>query len=270
MFLYYLKKLIVSPATCIAAAVLFLTMIIGIELDHPAYPAYLFDAAFEIGKGGATFFLPVAAVLPIACLRHTLDKGAAWQLPLLRGTPLRLRSPGTSAQRRCLSPLCRPGSARTRILRRHALQQQQLFLLAAARPRRLSGADRRLRRLRRDVRHLRLRRLRFDGQSVYLRGLRLRLFHHGKHAPYDHRSGDPRAIPVYHYDAQSRYLLCILDRLHDERRRLVPSGGLRPRHRPALRRPLLAAAEKETQKRIERSRPAAVADLSGHIHCLCL
>lgn len=89
MFLYYLKKLIVSPATCIAAAVLFLTMIIGIELDHPAYPAYLFDAAFEIGKGGATFFLPVAAVLPIACLRHTLDKGAAWQLSLLRGTPLR-------------------------------------------------------------------------------------------------------------------------------------------------------------------------------------
>ena len=89
MFLYYLKKLIVSPATYIAAGVLFLTMIIGIEFDHPAYPLYLFDATFAIGEGGATFFLPVAAALPIAYLRHTLHKGAAWQLPLLRGTPLR-------------------------------------------------------------------------------------------------------------------------------------------------------------------------------------
>ena len=89
MFLYYLKKTIVSPATYIAAAVLLLTMIIGIELDHPAYPAYLFDYTFAIGGGGASFFLPIAAVLPIAYLRHTLHKGAAWQLPLLRGTPLR-------------------------------------------------------------------------------------------------------------------------------------------------------------------------------------
>lgn len=89
MFFYYLKKIVVSPATYIAAVVLFVTMIIGIESDHPAYPAYLFDYAFSIGEGGATFFLPVAAALPIAYLRHTLHKGAAWQLPLLRGTPLR-------------------------------------------------------------------------------------------------------------------------------------------------------------------------------------
>lgn len=89
MFLYYLKKIIVSPATYIAAGVLFLTMLIGIEEECPAYPLYLFDVTFAIGDGGATFFLPVAAALPIAYLRHTLHKGAAWQLPLLRGTPLR-------------------------------------------------------------------------------------------------------------------------------------------------------------------------------------
>ena len=82
MFLYYLKKLLVSPATYIAAGILSLTMILGIEKECPAYPVAL-------GNGGAAFFLPVAAALPIAYLRHTLHKGAAWQLPLLRGTPLR-------------------------------------------------------------------------------------------------------------------------------------------------------------------------------------
>ena len=89
MFLYYLKKLIVSPATYIAAGILSLTMILGAEPGSPVYPVYLFDATFAIGGTGATFFLPVAAALPIAYLRHTLHKGAAWQLPLLRGTPLR-------------------------------------------------------------------------------------------------------------------------------------------------------------------------------------
>ena len=89
MFLYYLKKIIVSPATYIAAGILSLTMILGAETGSPVYPAYLFDATFAIGGAGATFFLPVAAALPIAWLRHTLHKGAAWQLPLLRGTPLR-------------------------------------------------------------------------------------------------------------------------------------------------------------------------------------
>ena len=89
MFLYYLKKLLVSPATYIAAGILSLTMILGVPAYSPAEPAYLFDCTFEIGSGGAVFFLPVAAALPIAYLRHTLHKGAAWQLPLLRGTPLR-------------------------------------------------------------------------------------------------------------------------------------------------------------------------------------
>ena len=88
MFLYYLKKLIVSPATSIAAGILSLTMILGTDTGIPD-PAYLFDYTFEIGSSGAAFFLPVAAALPIAWLRHTLHKGAAWQLPLLRGTPLR-------------------------------------------------------------------------------------------------------------------------------------------------------------------------------------
>ena len=88
MFLYYLKKTIISPATYIAAAVLFLSMILSKDVaDGAAYPAYLFDITFEVGS--AAFFLPVAAVLPISFLRHTLHKGAAWQLPLLRGTPLR-------------------------------------------------------------------------------------------------------------------------------------------------------------------------------------
>ena len=89
MFLYYLKKIVVSPATYIAAGILSLTMILGTDTGIPALPAYLFDYTFEIGGSGAAYFLPVAAVLPIAYLRHTLHKGAAWQLPLLRGTPLR-------------------------------------------------------------------------------------------------------------------------------------------------------------------------------------
>lgn len=89
MFLYYLKKLVVSPATYIAAGILSFSMILGAEPGSPVYPAYLFDATFAIGGTGATFFLPVAAALPIAYLRHTLHKGAAWQLPLLRSTPLR-------------------------------------------------------------------------------------------------------------------------------------------------------------------------------------
>ena len=88
MFLYYLKKIVVSPATYIAAGLLFLSMILYDEvIAGPAYPAYLFDITFALGS--ATFFLPVAAALPIAYLRHTLHKGAAWQLPLLRGTPFR-------------------------------------------------------------------------------------------------------------------------------------------------------------------------------------
>ena len=89
MFLYYLKKIIVSPATYIAVGVMGLIMILGAQEDYPAEPAYLFDYTFECGHSGAVFFLPVAAALPIAYLRHTLHKGAAWQLPLLRGTPLR-------------------------------------------------------------------------------------------------------------------------------------------------------------------------------------
>ena len=89
MFFYYLKKIVVSPATYIAAGILSLTMLLGADTGSPVYPAYLFDYTFSIGDGGATFFLPVAAALPIAYLRHTLHKGAAWQLPLLRGTPLR-------------------------------------------------------------------------------------------------------------------------------------------------------------------------------------
>ena len=89
MILYYFKKLIVSPATYIAAGILSLTMILGAETGSPVYPAYLFDATFAIGGTGATFFLPLAAAMPIAYLRHTLHKGAAWQLPLLRSTPLR-------------------------------------------------------------------------------------------------------------------------------------------------------------------------------------
>ena len=88
MFLYYLKKLIVSLATYVAAGVLFLSMILSDEVTGgPVYPAYLFDITFELGP--ATFFLPVAAVLPISQLRHMMHKGGAWQLPLLRASPLR-------------------------------------------------------------------------------------------------------------------------------------------------------------------------------------
>lgn len=88
MFLYYLKKLIVSPATYIAAGVLFLSMLLSGELfGAPVCPAYLFDMTFAVGP--AAYFLPIVAALPIAYLRHSLHKGAAWQLPLLRGTPLR-------------------------------------------------------------------------------------------------------------------------------------------------------------------------------------
>ena len=89
MFLYYLKKIVVSPATYIAIGVLSLIMILGTAKDFPAEPAYLFDYTFQCGHSGAVFFLPVAVVLPITYLRHTLHKGAAWQLPLLRSTPLR-------------------------------------------------------------------------------------------------------------------------------------------------------------------------------------
>lgn len=96
MFLYNLKKIIVSPATYAAAGLLFLAMILSREVQGcPALPAYLFDAVFHMDYAGD--FMPIAAVLPIAYLRHSLHRGAAWQLSLLRCTPLRYTLGGLAA-----------------------------------------------------------------------------------------------------------------------------------------------------------------------------
>lgn len=86
MLRYYLRKIIVCPATYIGAAVLCLSMILSIPTQALAEPAYLFDYVYELGF--STFFLPVAVVLPISYLRQTLRKGSTWQFPILHSTPL--------------------------------------------------------------------------------------------------------------------------------------------------------------------------------------
>ena len=95
MFRYYLRKIIVCPATYISAVVLFLTMVLSLESNETAQPIYLFDYVY--GFGLAWYFLPVAAVLPISFLRHALRKGNSWQFPLLHSTPLSYTLGGMAA-----------------------------------------------------------------------------------------------------------------------------------------------------------------------------
>lgn len=95
MFLYCLKKLIVSPVTYLAGGLLCLAMILGVPSYWEAMPAYLFEEAMDMSFAG--FFLPIAAVLPISFFRHSQHKGSAWQLPLLRCTPLRYTLGGLAA-----------------------------------------------------------------------------------------------------------------------------------------------------------------------------
>ena len=95
MFRYYFRKIIVCPATYISAALLFLSMILSLDSESTAQPAYLFDSAYAMGL--TTFFLPVAAVLPISFLRHALRKGGAWQFPLMHSSPRRYTLEGLAA-----------------------------------------------------------------------------------------------------------------------------------------------------------------------------
>lgn len=67
MFRYYFRKIVVCPATYISAALLFLSMVLSLDSEATAQPAYLFDSAYAFGL--STYFMPVAAVLPISFLR---------------------------------------------------------------------------------------------------------------------------------------------------------------------------------------------------------
>ena len=96
MFRFYLKKLVACPATYIAGALLFLTMVLGLEQGGDfAEPAYLFDCTFAMGFSG--WFLRVTAAMPISYLRHALQKGGAGQFPLLHSAPLRYTLGGLAA-----------------------------------------------------------------------------------------------------------------------------------------------------------------------------
>ena len=94
MFRFYLKKLIACPATYIAGALLFLTMVLSRDHDF-AMPAYHFDCAFAMGV--CSWFLPVTAAMPISYIRHALQKGGAGQFPLLHSSPLRYTLSGLAA-----------------------------------------------------------------------------------------------------------------------------------------------------------------------------
>ena len=95
MFRYYFRKIVVCPATYISAALLFLSMVLSLDSEATAQPAYLFDSAYAFGL--STYFMPVAAVLPISFLRQALRKGGAWQFPLLHITPRRYTLAGLAA-----------------------------------------------------------------------------------------------------------------------------------------------------------------------------
>ena len=95
MFRYYFRKSIVCPATYISAALLFLSIVLSLDSEASAQPAYLFDSAYAMGL--TAYFLPVASVLPISFLRHALRKGGAWQFPLMHSSPRRYTLEGLAA-----------------------------------------------------------------------------------------------------------------------------------------------------------------------------
>ena len=96
MFRFYFRKIIVCPATYIGAVLLFLSMVLSLERGNDfAQPALLLDCVFAMGFSG--WFLPVAAVLPISYLRHALQKGGAWQFPLMHSSPFRYTLGGLAA-----------------------------------------------------------------------------------------------------------------------------------------------------------------------------
>ena len=97
MFLFYMKKLIRCPATYLAALALFASMVFSVipYWSWPSMPLYLFQFATYIGITG--YFIPVAAVLPICYVRHALQRGGAWQFPLMHSSPRRYALGGLTA-----------------------------------------------------------------------------------------------------------------------------------------------------------------------------
>lgn len=87
MFRYYLKKLLLCPATPVAILILLLSMIFSVVPYPQAKPLYLLQ--YSVGPGITPMFIPVACALPVSYVRHALQTKGAWQYPLTHSSPRR-------------------------------------------------------------------------------------------------------------------------------------------------------------------------------------